>query len=600
MSEARINLPAKIFPTGNFETHEDIYGKGGFVVLNDQIGASAADDFINERVTYQRRKEGMLVYISSDSSYYRCVVTGSSESEGEWTKQYFAGRYFHGATAPTASDIQLGEKWFDTVVGTEYTYIPIADGSTYLAWVDIDHIGKDTTADTANFITRTEAEDLYVNVSGDTMFGTLTGTDASFSNSITAPNGFIGTLTADRAFRQSDAEFIDDEFITKSYVDSGYVKKSGDTMFGTLTGTDASFSNSITAPNGFIGTLTGNNIKYTNAEFGTESLIIQGSSATFTDMSVMITGDSTFDINDLSIGTTFDAGNGQNPNVYRIFAQDGVALGGNNLSKNNWFGNNVFLSPHEDHVVLIGLPLSRDASNHEKLTVTGGIVTKRIFATGSLYPGLTSLSDGKAFNTLAYSLAAGITTVDGYETPLFSVQERQPGGGWVNAPKIRRVWPTGERGSTERLDPNFEPEEYVTKKFVNKGHGTNFTIIPWGDSNIQISFIKLTVDTPSNWIPLLLGGFSSFQFKSQPQEFIIPNYGSYGNIVSISSYVRYSGYSTLGHQFFNDTQKTANINTIATNGNANYVVTIQTNTNPNSIELAPNMEVYFTIISKPS
>ena len=61
MSESRINLPAKIFPTGPFETHEDIYGKGGFVVLNDELGASAADDFINERITYQRRKEGMFI-----------------------------------------------------------------------------------------------------------------------------------------------------------------------------------------------------------------------------------------------------------------------------------------------------------------------------------------------------------------------------------------------------------------------------------------------------------------------------------------------------------------------------------------------------------
>ena len=484
-------------------------------------------------------------------------------------------RYFYGASAPTASDLMLGDKWFNTTVGSEFTYLYTDDDQDTYIWVDIDHLGQG------------ESGDVGINLFAN---GSLFASD---STSLNISGGSYITVSSEGSNKYVVA--LNDPN------NLNYVKISGDTMTGTLTGTNASFSNSITASNGFIGTLTGNNIRYTNAEFGTESLIIQGSSATFTDMSVMITGDSTFDINDLSIGTTFDVGNGQNPNVYRIFAQDGVALGGNNLSKNNWFGNNVFLSPHEDHVVLIGLPLSRDASNHEKLTVTGGIVTKRIFATGSLYPGLTSLSDGKAFNTLAYSLAAGITTVDGYETPLFSVQERQPGGGWVNAPKIRRVWPTGERGSTERLDPNFEPEEYVTKKFVNKGHGTNFTIIPWGDSNIQISFIKLTVDTPSGfWIPLLLSGTSSFQFKSQPLQFTIPNYGSYGNIVSISSYVRYSGYSTLGHQFFNDTQKTANINTIATNGNANYVVTIQTNTNPNSIELAPNMEVYFTIISKPS
>jgi hypothetical protein len=263
MSEARINLPAKIFPTGNFETHEDLYGKGGFVVLNDSIGSSGADEFINQRVTYQRRKEGMLVYVSSNETYYRCVVTGSSESEGEWTKQYFVGRYFHGATAPTASDIQLGEKWFDTVVGTEYTYIPIADGSTFLAWVDIDHIGKDTTADTDNFITRSEAEDLYVDVSGDTMTGTLTGPFATFTQGITTPNGFIGTLTGTNAsFTGLTASngFIGTLTGTNASF-TGLTTSNG--FIGTLTGTEASFS-SITASNGFIGTLTGTEASFSS------------------------------------------------------------------------------------------------------------------------------------------------------------------------------------------------------------------------------------------------------------------------------------------------------------------------------------------------
>jgi len=425
-----------LYPEGNFPSHIDIFGKGGFIALNDAIGGSGYSEFINERVTLERRKPGMLVYINSDNTYHKCATAGSSESTGEWDRQYFSGRYFYGASAPTASDVVMGEKWFNTDVGSEFTYLPIDENQNTFFWVDIDHLGQGESGDIGI--------DLLVNgVSFATDSPTLNITGSSPINVASeGGNGYRISLT------------------------DNFVNTSGDNMTGTLTGTDASFD-SITASNGFIGTLTGNNIRYTNAEFGTESLIIQGSSATFTDMSVMITGDSTFDINDMSIGTTFDAGNGQNLNVYRIFAQDGVALGGNDISKNNWLGNNVFLAPSDDHSVLIGLPLSRDASNHEKLTVTGGIVTKRIFATGSLYPGLTSLSDGKAFNTLAYSLAAGITTVDGYETPLFSVQERQPGGGWVNAPKIRRVWPTGERNSTSRTDPVFENDEYVTKSYVD-------------------------------------------------------------------------------------------------------------------------------------
>jgi len=424
-----------LYPEGNFPSHIDIFGKGGFIALNDAIGGSGYSEFINERVTLERRKPGMLVYINSDNTYHKCATAGSSESTGEWDRQYFSGRYFYGASAPTASDVVIGEKWFNTDVGSEFTYLPIDENQNTFFWVDIDHLGQGESGDIGI--------DLLVN-------GSSFATDSPTLN-ITGSSYITVAQEGGNGYRIS--------------LTDNFVNTSGDTMNGTLTGTDASFD-SITASNGFIGTLTGNNIRYTNAEFGAESLIIQGSSATFTDMSVMITGDSTFNINDMSIGTTFDAGNNDNLNVYRIFAQDGVALGGNDLSKNNWLGNNVFLSPHEDHVVLIGLPLSRDADNHEKLTVTGGIVAKRIFATGSLYPGLTGINGGKAFNSLAHALAAGITTVGGNETPLFSVQDRQDGG-WVNAPKIRRHWPTGQVNSTARTDNNFEIDEYITRRYVD-------------------------------------------------------------------------------------------------------------------------------------
>ena len=435
-----------LYPEGNFPSHIDIFGKGGFIALNDAIGGSGYSEFINERVTLERRKPGMLVYINSDNTYHKCATAGSSESTGEWDRQYFSGRYFYGASAPTASDVVMGEKWFNTDVGSEFTYLPIDENQNTFFWVDIDHLGQGESGDIGI--------DLLVNgVSFATDSPTLNITGSSPINVASeGGNGYRISLT------------------------DNFVNTSGDNMTGTLTGTDASFD-SITASNGFVGTLTGNNIRYTNAEFGTESLIIQGSSATFTDMSVMITGDSTFDINDMSIGTTFDAGNGQNLNVYRIFAQDGVALGGNDISKNNWLGNNVFLSPHEDHVVLIGLPLSRDADNHEKLTVTGGIVAKRIFATGSFYPGLTGINGGKPFNSLAHALAAGITTVDGNETPLFSVQDRQDGG-WVNAPKIRRHWPTGQVNSTAKSDNNFELDEYITRRYAENNFTSRSTSSP--------------------------------------------------------------------------------------------------------------------------
>jgi alpha-tubulin suppressor-like RCC1 family protein len=270
MSEARINLPAKIFPTGNFETHEDLYGKGGFVVLNDSIGSSGADEFINQRVTYQRRKEGMLVYVSSNETYYRCVVTGSSESEGEWTKQYFVGRYFHGATAPTASDIQLGEKWFNTIVGSEFTYLPTDEDEDTFFWVDIDHLGQGETgfvrisgdvmtgALTTPFVTMTQG---FTSFSG--FIGTLTGTSSSFA-SLTASNGFIGTLTG------TSSSF------TSLTASNGFI--------GTLTGTSSSFT-SLTASNGFIGVLTGTNASFTGLTTTNGFIgVLTGTNASFTGL----------------------------------------------------------------------------------------------------------------------------------------------------------------------------------------------------------------------------------------------------------------------------------------------------------------------------
>jgi hypothetical protein len=142
--------------------------------------------------------------------------------------------------------------------------------------------------------------DGFVLKAGDTMSGDLTTTRAfRASGAVFSSNEFVtksyvdtelasfnpsgnyvlktgdtmsGTLTADRAFRASGAVFSSNEFVTKSYVDglspSGdFVLKTGDEMSGTLTGTNASFTNSITAPSGFIGTLTANKA-FRNSEDG--------------------------------------------------------------------------------------------------------------------------------------------------------------------------------------------------------------------------------------------------------------------------------------------------------------------------------------------
>jgi len=204
-----------LYPEGNFPSHIDIFGKGGFIALNDAIGGSGYSEFINERVTLERRKPGMLVYINSDNTYHKCATAGSSESTGEWDRQYFSGRYFYGASAPTASDVVMGEKWFNTDVGSEFTYLPIDENQNTFFWVDIDHLGQGESGDIGidllvngvSFATdsptlnitgsspinvaseggngyRISLTDNFVNTSGDNMTGTLTGTDASLIQSL--------------------------------------------------------------------------------------------------------------------------------------------------------------------------------------------------------------------------------------------------------------------------------------------------------------------------------------------------------------------------------------------------------------------------------
>jgi len=215
-----IQALAAVYPPGLYPSHIDIFGKGGFVPLNDAVGASSEVEFINDRIIEQRRKVGMFVYLSDINEYYRC---SSLTGENNWERLYFSGRYFHGATAPTADDIQQGEKWFDTIVGTEYTYLPIAEGSTHFSWVDIDSIGSVPDGSGISGI------NLYVDdtlVKSDTTSLKITGGE---NVSVVYTNGKYVINSQDNA----------DE----------YVKVIGDTMTGTLTGTSSFMDTSMIVSN---------------------------------------------------------------------------------------------------------------------------------------------------------------------------------------------------------------------------------------------------------------------------------------------------------------------------------------------------------------
>ena len=211
----------------NFPTHYDQNGHGGFMAIDSSISEVSGVESLTGKyeliIPSPRRKVGMVIYDTNPevSTFYQCTDATACS----WEEVDFRFRYFYGPTAPTASDIQVGEKWFDTVVGSEYTYLPVADGSTYKAWVDIDHIGEGETF--SGYITVDLANTYYVNVGGDEM---------------------TGSLTAEKMFRNSsDTSFEDNELVTKSYVSTNFAQSSGGIFTQQITGTDAKFSGSVTA-----------------------------------------------------------------------------------------------------------------------------------------------------------------------------------------------------------------------------------------------------------------------------------------------------------------------------------------------------------------
>lgn len=92
-----------ITPNGDSDstwpTHEDIYGKGGYMVVSSRTGISA-----------ERVKKGMLVYDSGDDKIYKCVdATKSSQTEGweELKTTYDGGGKYLGAVSKIEDILNL-------------------------------------------------------------------------------------------------------------------------------------------------------------------------------------------------------------------------------------------------------------------------------------------------------------------------------------------------------------------------------------------------------------------------------------------------------------------------------------------------------------
>jgi len=85
-----INISSNIFPLSNgpaIWTHEDIYGKGGFVAIITTTDLPQ----INDHITPARRKEGMLVYDVTTNKYWRCLSEVTDLNDNNWVEENFGG-----------------------------------------------------------------------------------------------------------------------------------------------------------------------------------------------------------------------------------------------------------------------------------------------------------------------------------------------------------------------------------------------------------------------------------------------------------------------------------------------------------------------------
>jgi len=212
-----IRISSEIVPLvdgADHSTHVDIFGQGGFMAIDTtdlpNVPEYTKSDYIGQLVTFPRRKVGMLVFDVKDQKYYRCTDVGSSSTPGDW--------------------------FFE-----DFTYI---------------------------------AEGRYVNETGDIMTGTLTGTDISLTGGISVS----GNSQLTRAFRNSGAIYEPNEFITFEAVNDDFVNVSGDIMTGTLTGTDISLTGgiSVSGDSQLTRAFRNSDTGYTSQEFITNNAVVGG------------------------------------------------------------------------------------------------------------------------------------------------------------------------------------------------------------------------------------------------------------------------------------------------------------------------------------
>jgi hypothetical protein len=132
-----IRISSQIAPLNDAQaiyTHEDIFGKGGFVAINTQgISGSTASERIDNIITPARRKIGMLVYDVHTNFYYR-------REESSWTQEDFGGGTGGGAStlgALTDVDLTSGVSVGNLIRFNGTSWIPFDVDSEFVKFTDL-------------------------------------------------------------------------------------------------------------------------------------------------------------------------------------------------------------------------------------------------------------------------------------------------------------------------------------------------------------------------------------------------------------------------------------------------------------------------------
>lgn len=148
-----LGLGGMITPGGDsantFPTHEDIYGKGGYMVVSSRTGISA-----------ERVKKGMLVYDSTDSKIYKCVDAAKYNQTAGWEElktTYDGGGKYLGAVSNAAgvksgTTIKAGDFYRASSGGFKCSNEDVHAGDIIMATVDggttFDVLHTEQTTDT--------------------------------------------------------------------------------------------------------------------------------------------------------------------------------------------------------------------------------------------------------------------------------------------------------------------------------------------------------------------------------------------------------------------------------------------------------------------